>query len=195
VLALAGCGGGATPRAVHSSQPQEPHIGGAAFRQPLQPQTEAQAEEFDFHGWQALRLSNGLVTVVAVPAAGGRILSYQLGDHEYLWQNPDLLGKTFPPPQTEEERAWHNFGGDKVWPAPQADWGGPPDPLGTALDGAEWSGEIVTAEGVYAEIQMVSPKDEQVVGLQATRKVRLYAGSTRLQVTDSFKNVSDRPIE
>ena len=192
---VAGCGGGVSQRSsLANRQRQEPTIRGSSFSQQLQPAAQARAEEFTYQGWQALRLTNGLVTVVAVPAIGGRIMEYKLGDHPFLWVNPDEAGQLYDPPQTEEERAWHNYGGSKVWLAPQSQWGGPPDPLGSKLDSGQWTGSVVTPQGRAAEIVMVSPPDEQVTGLQITRRIKITAGTTRLEVTDSFKNVGAEAV-
>ena len=90
-------------------------------------------ERIDFHGWDGLRLRNGLIEAVCVPEIGGRLMQFRLGRHDFLFMNPDLLGKRF----TFEEHAgdgtipnWKNYGGDKTWPAPQGwdnaqQWHGP----------------------------------------------------------------------
>ncbi len=157
--------------------------------------TEAvEVTQVQYHGWPALRMANGLVTVVAVPDIGGRIMEYKLNGHPFLWSNPDEYGKSYPAPKTESERAWHNFGGYKVWPAPQSEWKGPPDPVGSSLDGGKWTGEIVQRAGQVGEIKLVSPADSAVTGLQITRVVRLFAGGTRVEVSETFSNVSERDI-
>lgn len=189
---VAGCGGGVSRRS--SVSRRKPTISGTSFPQQLQPTAQARAEKTTYEGWSAFRLTNGLVTAVVVPAIGGRIMEYKLGDHPFLWVNPAELGKLYDPPQTEQERTWHNYGGSKVWPAPQANWEGPPDPLGSNLDSGQWTGEIVASRDQAAEIRMVSPEDKQVTGLQITRQVKLFAGTTKLLVTDTFKNVTDKPI-
>ena len=191
---FAGCGGG-----VDSVQPGQrntptingnsPTAGGAVVAAET-----ATASELDYQGWKGLRMQNGLVEVVCVPAIGGRIMSYSMAGHNALWNNPEEFGKTYPVAKSETERKWHNFGGYKVWPAPQTEWKGPPDPVGSSLEGAPWEGKITNASGVYSEITMTSPMDKGVTGLQMTRRVRLYAGTTKVQVRETFKNVSDKPV-
>ncbi len=208
---VAGCGGGLAPS--NRSSRREPSIGGSsssygtssrqqsatqrssssASRSSRPPAAQVTVDQTDYNGWSALRMSNGLVTVVAVPAIGGRIMEYKLGAHPFLWVNPDELGKTYEPPQSEADRQWHNFGGYKVWPAPQTQWGGPPDPLGSVLDGGAWTGKVITAGGQTGEIELLSPEDA-VTGLQITRRVQMFSGTTRVLVTEVFKNVSDEPI-
>lgn len=148
----------------------------------------------EYHGWQAVRMSNGLVTLVAVPDIGGRIMEYKLGGHPFLWTNPEEYGRTYQPPRSESERVWHNFGGYKVWPAPQSEWGGPGDPVGSALDSGKWTAQIVKANGQVGEILLTSPPDPNVTGLQNTRRIRLFSGGTRVEVAETFANVSDHDI-
>ena len=53
------------------------------------------AESINFHGWDGVRLSNGIIEAVCVPEIGGRLMQFSLGLHEYLFMNPELLGKRF----------------------------------------------------------------------------------------------------
>ena len=151
------------------------------------------AEEIDFHGWDGVRLSNGIVDAVCVPEIGGRLMQFSLGPHDYLFKNPDLLGKRF----TFDEHAgdgtiinWKNYGGAKTWPAPQGwdgegQWPGPPDPV---LDSGRY--EFQTSE---ASVLMTSPPDARS-GLRIRRLVTLRPGSSQLQLRLFFENISDRAI-
>ena len=85
-------------------------------------------EAFDFHGWDGIRLSNGIVDAVCVPEIGGRLMQFKLGPHDYLFRNPDLLGKRFSYAEHAGDGQlidWKNYGGAKTWPAPQG-WDGEP---------------------------------------------------------------------
>ena len=189
---VAGCGAG--PSSSRQTSRQQPTIRGTSFPQQLEPASQVSVYEDDYHGWPALFMKNGLVTVVAVPAIGGRIMEYKLGSHPFLWVNEAEFGKTYDPPETEEDRQWHNYGGYKVWPAPQKQWDGPPDPLGSRLDGGKWTGKITAQGGEIGEIELVSSADEDVTGLQITRRIQMFAGTTKVVVTDIFKNVSAEAI-
>ncbi len=188
-LFLAGCGGGVQ----QSTQPRAvPSISGGygeAPMAPIKPGQQAQAVEAQYHGRRALKLTNGLVTVVAVPELGGRIMEYKIGSKPLLWVNEALLSGG------ASAGKWANWGGYKVWPAPQSRWGGPPDPPGSHLDGGTWTGRIVKARGDVAEIELTSPADRQVTGLQIIRRVRMFAGTTRVQITETFRNVGSRDVE
>lgn len=193
----AGCGGG-----VQQAQPRRstPSITGAYGESggslAVKPAEQAQALEADYYGHQALRLFNGLVTVTAVPEFGGRVMEYKLGDKDLLWANlAEVQAARTLADRPSGEREWRNWGGYKVWPAPQDRWGGPPDPPGSSLDGGRWVGRVIKPRGEFAEVELTSPSDASVTGLQITRRLRLFVNSTRLQVTETFKNVSARQIE
>jgi len=196
VVVLAGCGASSdSNRSLSTGSQTRPSIGGGhGDTSSARAADTAQATETEFHGWKALSLTNGLVTLTAVPEIGGRIMEYKLGANPFLWVNEAELGKTYEAPKTEKDRTWHNFGGYKAWPAPQEAWGGPPDPLESQLDGGRWTGKILSKSGQTASIQMTSPEDSIVTGLQIVRTVTLYANSTRVQVKESFRNVSNREI-
>ena len=150
-------------------------------------------EAFDFHGWDGVLLGNGIIDAVCVPEIGGRLMQFRLGSHDYLFMNPDLLGKRF----TYEEHAgdgelinWKNYGGGKTWPAPQGwegegQWPGPPDPV---LDSGRY--DTMTSE---ASVLMTSPPDERS-GLRIRRQVTLKPGSSRLQLRLFFENISNQSI-
>lgn len=154
-------------------------------------------EEFDFHGWDGVRLSNDIVDAVCVPEIGGRLMQFSLGPHDYLFMNPELLGRRF----TFEEHAgdgelinWKNYGGAKTWPAPQGwdgegQWPGPPDPV---LDSGRYD-FISDKDDAGATVLMTSPPDERS-GLRIRRQVTLMPASSRLQLRLFFENILNRPI-
>lgn len=194
---LVGCGGG-----VQQAQPRRttPSITGGYEERggalAVRPAEQSQALEADYYGHQALRLFNGLVTVTAVPEFGGRVMEYKLGDKDLLWANlAEVQASRTLAARPGGEREWRNWGGYKVWPAPQERWGGPPDPPGSSLDGGRWVGRVTKPRGEVVEVELTSPPDASVTGLQITRRLRLFVNSTRLQVTETFKNVSARQIE
>ncbi len=156
-------------------------------------------EPIAFHGWSAWRLANDLISVVAVPELGGRVLSIKLADHEFLFMNAGLAGKRFTPKEHAGDGSllsWKNYGGEKTWPAPQGwdgpdQWPGPPDPI---LDAGIYSAESTRSSSIgTVSLSMISPPDPRS-GLRITRRLTLAANSPRAQLDLSFENISDHPI-
>ena len=96
---------------------------------PPTPKTAAPAvTATTYDGRKAFRLTNGKTEAVVVPGLSGRVMRYGfVGGPNRLWNAPK--GKIF---KSDE---WHNWGGDKTWPAPQSTWpmyaptgGWPPHP-------------------------------------------------------------------
>jgi hypothetical protein len=163
-----------------------PHIDGEAFPQALAASAEAVATETDYHGHHALQLGNGLVTVVAVPAASGRLVSFQLGKFEYLQPDPALAKAT-------TDKTVADSGGEAVRVISGVKSGTGPAQAGKpVLLGTVWKGAVTTAKGIYSEVTMTSPADKDS-GVQIVRTLRLYAGSTHLAVTDTLTNTGDKP--
>lgn len=156
-------------------------------------QTEAKVEETKYHDWDALKMTNGLITVTTVPAIGGRTMAYDLETYPLLYTNPAEYGRVYPVADQEGSRVWHNWGGYKTWPAPQAQWGGPPDPVGSALDGGAYEGSIVQEKGREAAIRVASAGDNEATGLRFERVLTIYKGSTRVRVEQKMTNVGQEP--
>jgi len=190
-LLVAGCG-----QSVDQARPAKAGADVAATNPVVDVATKnAEAAKIPYQGWDGIRLVNGLATVVVVPDIGGRVMEYKLGAHPFLWVNPAETGRIYPAPQAADQRQWHNFGGYKVWPAPQSKWGGPPDPLKSELDGGVWHSEVKASSAQVAEVLLTSPDDRAVTGLQMERLVRLFTGGSHVQMVETFCNVTDKPIE
>lgn len=143
-------------------------------------------ELVDFDGWHdAYRISNGIVDVVVVPGVG-RIMQYCFTGHPEtspIWVNPDVAGKP-------AVGGWQNYGGDKVWPAPQGDWGKhmhqdrnwPPDP---AIDPGAFtisridSGVRLTGSPVVSFAMTIS------------RDIVVEPGTSKVEITDTFAKSPD----
>jgi hypothetical protein len=95
-------------------------LGAAAFLQMALSAAETEVRKQPYHSWgEALVLSNGKVEAVIVPEVG-RVMQFRFAGEQDgpFWENRALDG-TKSDSQSSE---WGNFGGDKSWPAPQADW-------------------------------------------------------------------------
>jgi hypothetical protein len=153
-------------------------------------------DQADFHGWKAVYLRNGLVTIAATPDIGGRIMAFDLGDHPFFYVDRALAGKLFSAEENQGDgslAAWKNYGGDKTWPSPQGwdnddQWPGPPDPI---LDSGRYKVSSMEESRHSVSVQMISPPGSRT-GIQITRKVTLHQGGSRATLEQSFKNISDR---
>jgi len=136
-------------------------------------------------------MKNDLVQLHVVPEIGGRVIQFALGEKEFFWVNPALLGKTSPKTGLGPEGGWMNYGGDKLWPAPQGwdndrQWPGPPDAV---LDGQPYRAEM---ESDPAGIRLTS-RDDPRSGIRFTRRIRLSPNSTRVSIEATMTNIDDKP--
>ena len=150
--------------------------------------------ESSYSGWTSLALRNGLIEAQVLPEIGGRIIQFKLGGQEFLWVNPQLAGQLPPASGLTADGGWFNVGGDKLWPAPQGwdndqQWPGPPDAV---LDGQPYKLEKLRAKPGETAIRLTSGKDPRS-GIQFSRVVRLFDGSTRVSFEATLKNVDTKP--
>ena len=162
-----------------------------AFGQSNPPKNpDCRVEAVDYRGWQAQQLSNKWVQLIAVPQNGGRLMQVTFAGHAYLFVNPKLAGKYFPPSSSQ----WFNYGGDKLWLLPEGNndeqhWAGNSD----VLDDGPFTLRK-TSEGQRCEIELTSPSDPQT-GIQFTRTIHLDADSPRIAFHASMKNVTGHTLE
>ncbi len=138
-----------------------------------------------YHGWdRAYRMGNGDATLVLVPQIGGRIMAYSLtGSETLFYQNPDEFGKLYDiTPQP-----WHNYGGYKVWNAPQDRWGWPPDPW---LDYGPYSVQIL---GPLKVRTRGAPSFE--TGIVYTREIEMAESGSRVSINQTMTNITDHEVE
>ncbi len=142
----------------------------------------------DFCGWQgAYRMTNGEVELVVVPQIA-RIMKYSLaGGENVLWVNeettPAAAAKPAPMEATEQ---WLNFGGYKLWIAPEKDWDWPPD---WQLD----RGPCRTAIAAGGALHLTGMPSYQH-GIRFDRTITMAPTGTRVQIEQTMCNVSDRPV-
>ena len=153
-------------------------------------------QETSYRGWKAYQLSNGLVTLYVTPDIGGRVIQYQLADHPFLFVNRELAGKVFSPEENGGAKGgWKNYGGSKLWPAPQGwerddQWPGPPDPV---LDGGVYASQITDRDPAHVAVKVTSAPDART-GVQLSRTITLFPGGTQVRHECVMKNVSQRPL-
>ncbi len=150
-------------------------------------------EKVFYRGWETWELSNGLITLNVAPAIGGRVIQARLGAHPFFFVNPELAGQVQSP--TDAPGEWKNFGGDKLWPAPQGwqsddEWPGPPDLI---LDAGCYRAESIEQRPERVSLRLISPPDART-GLELSRTIQIESGSTRVLHECVMKNISRRPV-
>jgi hypothetical protein len=147
-------------------------------------------DNYNDWGWQCLVIENSYIQLVIIPEIGGRVLYYGMPGDEYMWINPDELGKTYDP-DVNVNGPWgtsSGYGGYKVWPAPQSKWNWPPPPH-LAWGPYTYKTEAATADSVviYVRSQVETTLSP---GLQMARRYRVYRNSTRVKVEQILINTN-----
>jgi hypothetical protein len=109
--------------------------------------------------------------------------------HPYLFVNPQLRGKYFPPTINK----WFNYGGDKLWLLPEGNrdeqhWVGNSD----LVDDGPFSFRKLS-EGRQCEIELSGPADP-LTGIQFSRTIRVEADSPGIRFRASMKNISGHTV-
>ena len=159
------------------------------------PSFEAKLESTEFDGWKAYRLTNGIITLYVTPEIGGRAIQLQLGDQSYFFVNKQFEGKVLPESQNNLKSGWANYGGDKVWPAPEGwmnDYEWPSIPY-YILDGSRFKSEVVKNTPQEVAVRVTSQPDPRT-GVQFIRTFHVFAGTTRVQVDQVMRNISKRQV-
>jgi hypothetical protein len=142
-----------------------------------------------YHGWtDAVRLSNGLVEVIVVPSIG-RVMQFRFAGEDAgpFWENPALAGGQAAP----DSRQWANFGGDKVWPAPQAGW---PEVIARAWPPpAGFDGLPMRVEITGSSVTLISAVDS-ALGVQTRRRIELSPGRSAMTITTTFEKTAGNPV-
>ena len=149
----------------------------------------------NYLGWTVVRLANGILELLVVPEIGGRVIQLRVGGLDLLYVNPRHAGRVYRPEENNFNAGWKNYGGSKVWPAPQgwssdAEWPGPPDPV---LDGGIYSCHILEESRHTAAMHLESPPDEYT-GLTLSRVIRIFRDSATVEVRHAMRNTSARPV-
>jgi hypothetical protein len=152
--------------------------------------TGCRVESVDYKGWRAEQVSNRWLQLIVVPQNGGRLMQVTFAGHSYLFNNPKLAGKYFPPTTGQ----WFNYGGDKLWPLPEGNedeqhWVGDSD----ILDDGPFTFRKVS-EGNECKIELTGPADPQT-GIQYSRTISIDAETPRIRFHASMKNGTGHTVE
>lgn len=139
-----------------------------------------------YKGWDdATLLTNKIVELIFVPQIG-RIMRYgYVGGINLLWNNAALAGKTTDIAAPNAD--WQNYGGDKLWPAPQAVWGWPPDPV---MDSGTQTVKTLAGNKLQTQGQR-SPKHN----LRFRREIALDATGTGVTFVNTVFNTGEKEAE
>jgi hypothetical protein len=142
-----------------------------------------------YHGWaDSLLLNNGKAEVVIVPAIGRVMQFHFVGEDDVLWENEKLQGKS----ADSTSKEWINFGGDKSWPSPQADW---PKMIGRGWPPpATFDSVPLEAHKNGSEVELVSPVDPNY-GIRVHRRIKLDPQRPILSITTTYEKVSGDPVK
>ncbi|HZQ69792.1 MAG TPA: hypothetical protein VFA68_14815 [Terriglobales bacterium] len=151
-------------------------------------QTSVKASRAEYHGWkEAAILTNGIAEVVVVPGIG-RVMQFRfVGEDPVFWENRAIDGAR----TAQDAKNWTNFGGDKSWPSPQADW--------LKIVGRDWPPPFtfdqvpMQAEVKGNAIELESPVDPQY-GIRERREIRLDASKPVMQIKTTYEKVSGDPV-
>jgi hypothetical protein len=140
---------------------------------------QVRVETTDYKGWAGCaRISNRDIEIVFVPQIG-RVMRYaRKGGPNLLWENPALLGKTRASVPISEP--WANFGGDKLWNAPQSRWNWPPD---AEIDAGPHKVTHLS-DGIRTE-----GTPSRRVGLRMIREIRMRPHGTEVLFSNRMENV------
>ena len=143
-------------------------------------------EQVTYHGWpNSLRLWSEQAEAIVVPEIG-RVMSFRLRDGENVfWEDRSLDGQRGDATGKE----WINFGGDKTWPAPEAEWG---QYTGRKqwMPPAAFDAMPVIATITNNEVVLTSPVDPHY-GIRTIRRVRLFRN--QLSIATTYERVSGGP--
>jgi hypothetical protein len=144
----------------------------------------------DTYSWTTKYMGNDLIELQVVPEIGGRVLQYKLGDYGFFLVDQGLYDEKPPASGVGPGDTWLNYGGDKLWLAPQGwdndqQWPGPPDPV---LDGQPFAMETLAPD----KIKLTSRKDLRS-GVQLSRVIKVYEGTTRVDIAATMKNIDTKP--
>jgi hypothetical protein len=127
---------------------------------------------------KAIHAVSAELEIVFVPEVGRLMHFARPGGKNWLWESPRTDGKPL------NTGGWKNWGGDKLWPAPQSLWGWPPDP---ELDGAPMAYKLLS-DGFS-----VFGKPSAKSGLAFERTFRVVPGTARLQIVNHMRNTGAKP--
>jgi hypothetical protein len=145
-----------------------------------------------YNGWKVLATKNQWLKLYIAQQFGGRLLQLEMDGYPFFFVNPNLIGIEPDSTRLGPHGTWLNYGGEKIWPAPQGfdspnEWPGPPDPI---LDGGVYA--LTTKNSEEGGFILTSPFDPYT-GLQITREVVLSEVKSEVKIRVTFENKGTIP--
>jgi hypothetical protein len=153
---------------------------------PDKPISTCEVSSITYQGWKdSYLLTNGVIKLVVVPSIG-RIMEYSLtGEKNIIYNNDSLSGKLFP--FLDQKRPWHNYGGDKLWIAPEKK--AMKEGWSYNFDNSPWKVEVISS----SEINFIGPP-VPLVGIKFSRNIKIYPDSSRVKIIETMENVSEHSV-
>lgn len=140
--------------------------------------------KIQWKGRPAYLLTNGKTEAIVVPSLSSRLMVLRFaGGTNALWNSPD--GTIF------KKGEWANWGGEKIWPSLQSDWGlftNPAWPPHPTYDGLPHQARVLPG----GRLETVGPVMEGW-GVQARRVFGFDAKTGELVITTTFTKVVGEP--
>jgi len=145
-----------------------------------------------YKGWNVRTLENKLIKLHVAPELGGRIIQLEMNGYEFLFVNPSLFGQKPVYTSLGEYGKWQNFGGEKIWPAPQGwnspnQWPGPPDPV---IDSGAYDIQYSDEPKSGSKVKLTGTFDRHT-GLQIERDIVLSGNRSEVTANVTFTNQSN----
>jgi hypothetical protein len=127
-----------------------------------------------------------------MPEIGGRVMGLALGEKNVIYTNPRYRDSATLANDTSGK--WRNYGGSKVWPAPQGwssenEWPGPPDPI---IDSGPYRFDY-SSDDAQAFVHLESQHDEYS-GVTLERTIQISPGTATVRLHHKMRNTSRRRV-
>lgn len=155
-----------------------------------------EVNNINYEGYDAYQLKNEQVSLIILPAVGGRIVSYTLKNHEFLYTIPELKGREYNLEGIVDIESYRKdldyvpAGGYKTWLAPQSKWGWPPY-LDLAIGDYEVAYELDERK---IKFELISPCCRET-GMRLTRTILLNKGDRKVRIKQGMKNFGSQSTE
>ena len=148
-----------------------------------------EVNNINYEGYDAYQLKTEELSLIILPAVGGRIVSYTYKEHEFLYTIPELKGGKYnlegivDIESYRKDLAYVPAGGYKTWLAPQSKWGWPPY-LDLAIGDYEVAYEVDEKE---LKFEVKSPCCRET-GMRLTRTIFLNKEDKKVRIKQGMKN-------